>query len=257
MLSSLNCLVSFQNHSCTKAIFKKMLTPVLLWLISTAFYHSCSLFVGGLCEDAGKGAGPSAQLGVGAVVRRLMRAERDDPDGAARTRTADTGMHTKCCVYELWQTSVCEEKTKKKKNETANDKRRKLPLVHVEAFAQEAHLPQKTPSRQSSRRCASAVHESLRLPCRVQDWNRAALTTECGGYCWVSAPYPRLRPHTNWHHRQDGVNDLHEIHRRISAVRGAGEVRELFFFVLFRGFFPPIIIIFIWHHLCMKCQPVM
>lgn len=101
MLSSLNCLVSFQNHSCTKAIFKKMLTPVLLWLISTAFYHSCSLFVGGLCEDAGKGAGPSAQLGVGAVVRRLMRAERDDPDGAARTRTADTGMHTKCCVYEL------------------------------------------------------------------------------------------------------------------------------------------------------------
>ena len=185
-------------------------------------------------------------------ARRERRPWRRRTDTHRRHRDAHKMLRLRAVTnLRVWR------KKKKKKNETANDKRRKLPLVHVEAFAQEAHLPQKTPSRQSSRRCASAVHESLRFPCRVQDWNRAALTTECGGYCWVSAPYPRLRPHTPWHHRQDGVNDLHEIHRRISAVRGAGEVRELFFFVLFWGFFPPIIIIFIWHHLCMKCQPVM
>lgn len=31
--------------------------------------------------------------------------------------------------------------------------------------------------------------------------------------------------YTSWHLTQDGVNHLHAIHRRISAVRGAGEVR--------------------------------
>lgn len=32
-------------------------------------------------------------------------------------------------------------------------------------------------------------------------------------------------PHTPWH-LQDGVNDLHKVYRRVSAVRGAGEVRK-------------------------------
>lgn len=56
-----------QKYSCIQMllIFTTLHLLMLLFLFAT-----------GLREDAGKGAGLSAQPGVGAVVRRTMRAER-------------------------------------------------------------------------------------------------------------------------------------------------------------------------------------
>lgn len=146
---------------------------------------------------------------------------------AGRICSRGAGMHTKCCAHEEWQETACEQ-----------------PAENTEASR--GLLARRTDGRAYSgahlRRSSDPLQLCMNPPLGLRLQSQT-------GRCWracvpsVRAPFSAS---TTWHFRQDGVNDLHEIYRRISAVRGAGEVRAhiyIFFIISF--------------NLSMKCHAVM
>ncbi len=93
----------------------------------------------------------------------------------------------------------------------------------ISVFAAEIIPPEFLPMRLS---CAWIPPFGLQVQDKTgRRWRLCVVDTVCE--CTLSAS-----PHTAWHHLQDGVNDLHEIYRRISTVRGAWEVRKHIFYHL-------------------------
>lgn len=170
----------------------------------------------------GQRGGTECTAGGSAVVRRVMRAER-------RPSQRWTDMHQKHWnAHKMLRLRTVTRRCMWRSKETAI-------YISLSRFATETILPELLPM------FSSAWFPPFGL--QVQDktgrrWRLCVVDTI--SECTLSAS-----PHTPWHLLQDGVNDLHEIYRRISAVRGAGEVRTHISFVIIR------------HYLCMKCHCVM
>lgn len=162
--------------------------------------------------------GTECTAGGSAVVRRLIRAGRRPLQHWTDVHQR-LGMHTKCCFYELWQSAASEELKKQRHNAGS-------PLFQRETLVQAVYLPHTHTIQPELLPMCWSCARILSFGLQVQDktGRRWLCVVDTITECTSSAS-----PHTPWYLLQDGVNDLHEIYRWISAVRGAWEVRMHFF----------------------------
>lgn len=182
----------------------------LAFAINSFFFILSVLFAKALWEDASEGAGLRAWRGgrCGSAQRdplpqsRTDMQKRWDAHKMLRARRV-----TGAC---LW--TYCNNKTATRNVESSPAQTE----GHEASFAAKQSPP-------ASCRSSDTLHLCMNPPL---GWRLQNKTGRRWRPCVPSVRAPFLRfSTTTWHLRQDGVNHLHEIHRRISAVRGAGEVR--------------------------------
>ena len=151
MLSSLNCLVSFQNHSCTKAIFKKNAYTCVI-MVDIYSFLSFLLFVcwwpvwgcrkrGGPERTAGGRCGSAAS-----DARRERRPWRRRTDTHRRHRDAHKMLRLRAVTnLRVWRKN---EKKKKRNSERQTPEAPPRPRWSVRAgsaFAAENTIPPELP----------------------------------------------------------------------------------------------------------------